>query len=359
MSGEERSFSGRFDSTCDPKRFKHLIRHINDAIVEFEIVDGEPVVLDINQSFVEIFGVSRSEAVGASINDLIVPEWLSDEARELDSRTADGSVNHRKVKRQAADGLCEFLYRGVPYDVDGERTRGFAIYTDVTEIRRRGRRLQVLSRLFRHNVRNELTIIGGLTETIAANHQYPAVVERKAEALQEAVQSLHQLAEEAEEINRTLRDFSSSTAGDCIPSIGSLVGQYRADFPDAKIETELPESQPLVAVDRCEVAVAQLIDNAIRHNPAERPYVRVRVSSVAVGDWVDIVVEDDGPVIPQTERSVLTGESEIDQISHGSGLGLWLVKWTVEKAGGQLSFEERSAGGNRIRLRLPTGTNEE
>jgi nitrogen fixation/metabolism regulation signal transduction histidine kinase len=49
---------------------------------------------------------------------------------------------------------------------------------------------------------------------------------------------------------------------------------------------------------------------------------------------------------------VITGEAEITQTHHGRGLGLWLVKWTVERSGGQLSFGESDIGGNCVRLRL-------
>ena len=340
---------------AEKSRFIYLIQNINDAVVEFEISNGEPVVLSVNQAFVEVFGIDRSDAIGESLNDLIVPEWRLDEASRLDEQTATGEVNHQQVKRQAADGLGEFLYRGVPYEVTEDRTRGLAIYTDITEIRRRGRRLQVLSRLFRHNMRNKLTIISGLTETIERNHRDHELVGETVTQLRESVQSLHGLAEEAEEINKTLRDLSPDVTVDCVRAVEAVVARHRSEYPRAMIETDLPEPQLLVKAGQCEKAIAQLVDNAISHNPAETPYVRVCLSEVAVGDWVDILVEDDGPTIPEAERAVLTGDQEIDQIMHGSGLGLWLVKWTVEKAGGQLSFEERAGGGNRVRLRLPTG----
>lgn len=344
-------------SVGDPGRFRHLVSHIHDAVVEFEITDGRPRVLDVNESFVEVFGYERERIVGESLNEFIVPNWLSDEAEGFDERTAVGEINYGRVQRETTDGLREFLYRGIPYETTNETTLGFAVYTDITGIRRQERRLQVLNRVLRHNLRNELTVVRGLLAGIDDEfEEKQPVLERDWALLDDSVRSLERLAEEAAEINRVLRASGSQTSVDCIPLLHSAVERFRGVYPNAKIETRLPESQPVVGTDRYRAAFDALVENAIEHNPAGRPHVWITVTPVQNEDWIDVVVADDGPRIPETERSVITGESEIDQTNHGSGLGLWLVKWTVESVGGGLFFEQSDAGGNCVRLRLRTPT---
>ena len=70
-------------------------------------------------------------------------------------------------------------------------------------------------------------------------------------------------------------------------------------------------------------------------------------------ETVSITVTDDGPGIPDHELDVLTGSEPITQLSHGSGLGLWLVVWVTESYGGTVSFEESDEGGAKITLRVP------
>jgi signal transduction histidine kinase len=41
-------------------------------------------------------------------------------------------------------------------------------------------------------------------------------------------------------------------------------------------------------------------------------------------------------------------------IQHGSGLGLWVVKWGVELVGGSVQFESRRPTGTRVILTIPT-----
>ena len=110
-------------------QFGQLLHRIDDAVVKFEIEDGEPIVVDANHAFRDLFSPDMKRVIGLPLNDLIVPADRTDEAAQFDQRTADGKSNVAFVKRAAADGEKTFLYRGIPY---GD-TQGFAIYTDVTE----------------------------------------------------------------------------------------------------------------------------------------------------------------------------------------------------------------------------------
>jgi len=67
---------------------------------------------------------------------------------------------------------------------------------------------------------------------------------------------------------------------------------------------------------------------------------------------VTVRVADDGPGIPDDEVAVLTDDRDITQLDHGSGFGLWLVKWVVDSYGGELRFDETDSGGTRVVLTL-------
>ncbi|MFB6120070.1 MAG: ATP-binding protein [Halobacteriaceae archaeon] len=334
-------------------RFEYLIDHLQDAVVEFDIEDGEPIVRSVNPAFVEVFGYEPAEIVGQELNDFIVPSWLVEQAETLDERTAAGEVNYRRVRRETTDGLREFLYRGIPYEsADGSRA-GFAVYTDLTDRSRRERRLEVTSRVLRHNLRNRVTVLDGAAGKLRREVDDPdPAVRQELARIEDAISSLETLSEEASEIHRLLDEAAeTSPAVDCAALVRDVVATFRTDHPEATIETDLPESLTVAATERLGSAVAALIENAIEHNPAPSPWLRVSASSVS-DDWVDLVVADDAPPIPAMERDIVTGDRRISQTYHGSGLGLWLAAWTAERFGGDLAFGESDAGGNRVRIRL-------
>ncbi len=100
--------------------------------------------------------------------------------------------------------------------------------------------------------------------------------------------------------------------------------------------------------------LGNLIDNACKWCVSE---VRVRVSvdpDSAPRQRLLIVVEDDGPGITEADTSrVLERGVRTDENVPGHGLGLAMVRDTVDLYGGRLSIQRSELGGARISLALP------
>ena len=121
------------DSQPLTNQFDRVLHEVDDAVVAFEIDGGEPMIVDANHAFRDIFSPDMKRVIGLPLNELIVPTGKKAEAQQFDERTADGRTNVAFVERTTTEGERTFLYRGIP---TGEG-RGVAIYTDVTgEIQR-------------------------------------------------------------------------------------------------------------------------------------------------------------------------------------------------------------------------------
>jgi two-component system, NtrC family, sensor histidine kinase HydH len=68
--------------------------------------------------------------------------------------------------------------------------------------------------------------------------------------------------------------------------------------------------------------------------------------------WVEVLVEDDGPGVPEADRERIF-EPFFTTKAKGSGLGLSIVHAIVTQHGGTIRAEERPGGGARMVLRLP------
>lgn len=99
-------------------------------------------------------------------------------------------------------------------------------------------------------------------------------------------------------------------------------------------------------------AVRNLVENAVAYGHK----AEVRIAST--GDGYDVVVEDEGPGIPEIDRHrvfepFVRLESSRNEATGGTGLGLTLVKAIAEGHGGQVMLENRPSGGLRARMHLP------
>jgi len=99
--------------TTTTNHFESLFNQLNDPTVEFKLEDDEPIIVQANAAFREVFCADES-VTGLPLNELIVPDDQRDEAKTFDQRTADGKPNRAVIERMTSNGPRKFLYRGVP-----------------------------------------------------------------------------------------------------------------------------------------------------------------------------------------------------------------------------------------------------
>jgi sensor histidine kinase regulating citrate/malate metabolism len=83
----------------------------------------------------------------------------------------------------------------------------------------------------------------------------------------------------------------------------------------------------------------------------------VGIGATGADGWVAVSVADDGPGIEPTEYDVLKRGTETP-LRHGSGIGLWIVKWGVDHLGGRISFDERDPRGTAVTVCVPVDRDE-
>jgi signal transduction histidine kinase len=203
--------------------------------------------------------------------------------------------------------------------------------------------LSVANRVLRHDLRNHATVIEGQIDVLEAD-------EERVATLRQHVGRIVELAEQARQMESVLRTNDRIVA-DASTVVERVTEDLGAAHDDATITVTTPESAPVTVGRMFEVAVENVVENAIVHNDEPAPTVAVAVSNG--DDTVTVEVCDDGPGIPAHELDVreLPAESALE---HSSGLGLWLVDWFVERSGGDLDIET-GTDGSRIRMVLPQG----
>lgn len=103
------------------------------------------------------------------------------------------------------------------------------------------------------------------------------------------------------------------------------------------------------AFKRC---VANLVENACRFGR------NVRISGVRGETWLSVIVDDDGPGIPEDRREevfrpFLRLDDARNQDSGGTGLGLAIARDVARSHGGDITLSEAPGGGLRAMLRVP------
>jgi signal transduction histidine kinase len=135
----------------------------------------------------------------------------------------------------------------------------------------------------------------------------------------------------------------------------ALLASIVDDMADASMPVTMEPAPPLVADCRpaaLKRAITNLIDNAVKYGKV------ARASILAIPGAIEIIIDDDGPGIPEEEllrvfQPFYRVEGSRSRETGGIGLGLAIALSIVQAHGGELKLVNRKEGGLRAAITLP------
>ncbi|SFG60217.1 PAS domain S-box-containing protein [Halopelagius inordinatus] len=328
----------------DPERYRLTFFETPNPTV---ITDENLQIVDVNRACVEFTGYSREELLGSPPSFLVND---SETYREITRALADRRAWEGEVEAVTKSGDRAFGYGATfPIVADGE-LRGYGgIFVDLSDRRRYTRTIQVLNRLLRHNIRNDVNVVAGVLETIR-----PALERPERDLLDRAMRRVDRLldrAETARELNALLAKEDAEDAALSPVRLDEVARMTVRSLPptDADVTLELPDDPVYVLADGAvQRAVAALVENGIEHADTPRPWVGVSIERTA--DRVFLTVEDDGPGIDADRADLLFGRREETPLQHGQGLSLFFVDRLMDLYGGAVEYRPRDPTGSVFEL---------
>lgn len=329
-------------------------RAIDEAPVGITITDPEkednPLIY-ANDSFEDITGYSREEVLGKNCRFLqgekTDPGHVARIRKAIDAHEPV-SIELRNYRDDGTEFWNHLEIAPVKNDAD-EVVNYIGFQQDVTGRKQRQQQLEILDRVLRHNLRNDLNVIQGHAELIQSTASGESAM--SAEKIINKTAELLGMAEKEQAITQLLREKPRQTEITVEPLLQRIASTLRSDYPEARITVDCPENVTIQATPEFEQAIRELVTNAIIHNDSSTPTIAMTVARLEEATRIEIV--DNGPYIPEMEQQILLGEEPQTPLYHGSGLGLWLVTLIVSRSGGTTTFEKNSTDGNTVGIELP------
>ena len=206
--------------------------------------------------------------------------------------------------------------------------------------------LHVNQRVLRHNLRNELTVALGHLENIRGR---VGTDDPDVEQVREHLQEVLDISDRARRIVG-IWETDTCTTFDLRDLVTERVRALHERHPGTPISATVPAGVTVKAHVALPRAIDEVLENAVVHND---PTVEIEITTARPRAGVVMLsISDDGAGLDPLERRALFQQGET-QLSHGRGLGLWLVYWIASKSGGTLSFAENEPSGTTVELSLP------
>lgn len=300
------------------ERYKTIFHGTGAGMSLSRLNDG--VYIEINTRWLRMNGFNREQVIGASSYDINI--WLKTDDRThlVNELLQSGSLNDKEVifRRRNGETWISLLSAEI-IQINGEDLI-LSTYLDITERKRTeealgeaNRKLNLLSSITLHDIRNKLTVLQSNLSLIEKNNDEQTNKRlRKAMAAGESISAIIDFAKEYEEIgiNTPMWFNVHELVEYCSESL--LIG-------NVKIENHIPVTFEIFADPMIKKVFSNLMDNAIRHGglvTTIRFYIEKRA------DHDVLICSDDGFGISQEMKEHLFTRG----CGNDHGLGLYLSR---------------------------------
>ena len=130
-------------SLIDKAHFENLFNNSGEAIA---IIDDNYRVINVNNSFKELFQYDLNEIENKELVKIIVDERSYSDSINFLTSISNGKFVREEVKRRKKDGsFIDVLLLGFPLLLEGELMGAYCIYTDISESKEKENQIQILS----------------------------------------------------------------------------------------------------------------------------------------------------------------------------------------------------------------------
>jgi PAS domain S-box-containing protein len=326
-------------------RYRSLIDNVRGVIFE---VDAAGTVTYISEPVERLTGYRPAEVMGHNLAEYIHPDdlgWLLENLRE----TLAGNLNLAEYRVIGKDGVVRWVQSysnvvgpaaglmGILVDVTEAKLAAEKDRLQETRLREANRKLQLVSSITWHDLRNAVGTILGSAELarrgdVQLSSQLDRIV-RGGRAILAAIELVH----DCERVG--IKDPVWVSAH-------QVVTRVAASFDGIRITSTLPEGLEILADPLVDRVFHNLFDNAVKHGGQ---VTTITVAHHAHDDDLCLVVTDDGRGVAPEDKA------RIFERGHGrhTGMGLFLVREILNTTGIAIAETGTAGSGARFELRVP------
>ena len=315
----------------------------------------EGTILDANERFETLLGYTTEWLRNTPVEAYTANTYPYSDSEFCDRLQASVSGTPQRFTWRAkrADGELIWIQIDLSRQQLAGRTCVRAETRDITDHYETRHREELFWRVIRHNLRNEAVVILGNGDHIK-RHAEADPVRDAADTVRSRAKNLGSIADSVKEIEQAVsKTGMRPVRRHATAAVRDVINEVVFDYPAAEIALE-ERAEMGIHVDEAFVyALTEALENAIVHSDEAEPVVEVSVGPSPNTGRVEICIGDTNPPIPENEKDALFSPTETTSTSHGTGVGLFVMKWCVESLGGEIKFETRDPRGNAVYFYLP------
>ena len=375
--GVKKISTGDFGYTLDDKNtsgeIKDLIRAFNDMsqrLHQYEEQNIDELTLERNKFEAVLMSIVNGVVVCDNFDNVVLVNNAAKKMLEVE----DEQILNTKIQMYCdTDGELCFKekieqFKDTPLDIMENKPIEFNIEVDGRVIK------SVISPMFSNNQDyvGYVIVLIDVTKEVEIDKMKSNFISNVSHELRTpvTVEVINKEAARLQKMVNDILDFSRLEAGNVkvVKELTNIVPLIEGELKSMQVlaeeknitfslikEPDLPEIP--INADSIERALNNLISNAIKYSP-ENGRIKVRAEIARDPNYIEVSVEDQGCGIPEEhQKKIFERFYRVENDTHtvkGTGLGLHLVKITIEKHHrGQVFVKSKPGEGSTFGFRLP------
>ena len=325
------------------ERFKQLVENANDIIYK---LDANGYVTYVNPVTLKMGNYKEKDLIGIDYLDIVHPDHYHDVKRFFRIQFIKKIKNtYKEFPLKTKSGSYIWLGQNVQLLFEEDKIVGFqAVARDITKrreaeenLRNSRERLKMLNKIIRHDISNDFIVIKSAINIFRRTSNATMIneIEKRIDKSLAAIDSY-----------RKYESFIDSNVDLNKIEISDLLNEIVVEYPQIKFN--IVGKCSVFADEALNSVFTNLITNSIKHGKASK--IDVKISSE--DNKCEIKFMDNGTGIPDKIKDKIFDEG----FSHGkaghTGIGLHIVRKTIESYGGSISVENNKPNGAVFTINL-------
>lgn len=303
-------------------------------------------ILDVNEMTIKLFNAKNKKDLVTNLGSIFIKDSLSPFIDQLCAIAENQTRFTGEFINKTLDGklLNVIIKMNVVPGYEKDYSKVLISLMDITEQKkaeeglRLGReRLKLLNQIIRHDFANDFIVIKSAVNIFRRSSEIKMIdeIERRADKSLATIDTY-----------RKYESFIDSNADLNKIETSELINKIIIEYP--KINFSINGKCNIFADDALDSVFTNLISNSIKHGNSTK--IDIKISSKK--NICEIKFMDNGTGIPDKIKDKIFNEGFIYGKAGHTGLGLHIVKKTIERYGGTISVEDNSPNGTVFIIRL-------
>jgi PAS domain S-box-containing protein len=322
------------------ERYKQIYQFSPDSII---IHDMDMNILNANNKAVEEFGYSKAELLKKTIFELH-PETEQKHSANVLADMKKKEILNIETTFVRKDGSV-FLAEATPCKYTlGSKPIIHVVIRDITarrqveeELKINRERLKTATSILRHDIINDLSVIKSAVD-IYRNEQDETMIDEIEKRVERTINTIHNQRDQVKFLDTHI-DLDEY---DLKEVVHEVIKKFR------NLEINITGAGKVYADHAIYSVIENIISNAVRHGKTSKLDIDIRCGK----EFCEIRLADNGIGIPDEIKDKIFDEGFHYGESGHTGIGLYIVKRTIEEYNGEVFLEDNQPHGAVFIIRL-------